>query len=481
MCNSDDPTTDSNNDFAGQNTDAGSQRPKRNQSAFSAETFANFSPGTAANFQNQSYTPGPNAETNAAANDAFNAGAAIANQNANNNFQAQQDWAASGGYTHGGPGSPMDPNWDDYSVGHQLQHMAKSIGGTFADIGVGMFNAYSNTIGSAGAVMSNAAFGTEGTTLGRETPHWSDGFFSDPDGFMGPNDSEAATYGGAVDSDIENGNTAPITPVSVEEIEPMFLGGMIEKGKAYLVGEQGPELLMTGENGKGEIIPNPATVQNNNVVPMPVKKPTHGDRFLGDFSFIQELEGTKSIGYVPTEKGEVLGKSGVTIASGFDLGQRKNADLAGLPPELIAKMQPYLGVKGKDALNLDYKNLNLTDEEVLTVNKFAKNEALSKLNKSFEATTGESFYGLPEAAQTVIASVAFQHGDLKSKTPNFWKQITNGDWNGAIANLEDWDGTGKDSTYQTRRKKEANLLRKMRPVEQKIAALDEVAKKYGFN
>jgi hypothetical protein len=32
-----------------------------------------------------------------------------------------------------------------------------------------------------------------------------------------------------------------------------------------------------------------------------------------------------------------------------------------------------------------------------------------------------------------------------------------------------------------RRKKEANLLRKMRPVEQKIAALDEVAKKYGFN
>ena len=29
------------------------------------------------------------------------------------------------------------------------------------------------------------------------------------------------------------------------------------------------------------------------------------------------------------EKGEVLGNSGVTIASGFDLGQRKNADLAG--------------------------------------------------------------------------------------------------------------------------------------------------------
>ena len=142
----------------------------------------------------------------------------------------------------------------------------------------------------------------------------------------------------------------------------------------------------------------------------------------------------------------------------------------------MKRCRPYLGVKGKDALNLDYKNLNLTDEEVLTVNKFAKNEALSKLNKSFEATTGESFYSLPEAAQTVIASVAFQYGNLESKTPNFWKQITNGDWNGAIKNLDNFG-----DKYDKRRKKEANLLRKMRPVEQKIAALDEVAKKYGFN
>jgi len=469
-------TTSSTNGFAGQNEDAGSQRPTIGGSPFSAETFASFSGPTAANFVGQGYVDGDDATANAAAAANFGLGSEIAGANAAAQAQAQADWAAGGGFVHGGPGSPMDPNWDSFSIGEQLTHMGNALGGTLADIGVGAYNAYANTFGSVGAIMSNAAFGTEGTTLGRETPHWSDGFFSDPDGFMGPNDSEAATYGGQVTTDIPNAGSAAITPVSVEEIEPMFLGGMIEKGKAYLVGEQGPELLMTGENGKGEIIPNPATIQNNNVIPLPVKKPTHGERFLGDFSFIQELEGTKSTGYVPTKNGEVLGNSGVTIASGFDLGQRKNADLAGLPPELIAKMRPYLGVKGKDALNLDYKNLNLTDEEVLTVNKFAKNEALSKLNKSFEATTGQSFYGLPEAAQTVIASVAFQYGDLESKTPNFWKQITNGDWNGAIKNLDNFG-----DKYDTRRKKEANLLRKMRPVEQKIAALDEVAKKYGFN
>ncbi len=56
--------------------------------------------------------------------------------------------------------------------------------------------------------------------------------------------------------------------------------------------------------------------------------------------------------YLKNSYGKVLGNSGVTVATGFDLGQRKNADLAGLPPELIKKLQPYLGVKGKDALNL---------------------------------------------------------------------------------------------------------------------------------
>ena len=41
-----------------------------------------------------------------------------------------------------------------------------------------------------------------------------------------------------------------------------------------------------------------------------------------DFEFIKEQEGFKTDMYVPKIKGEVLEKSGATIASGFDLGQR---------------------------------------------------------------------------------------------------------------------------------------------------------------
>ena len=139
-----------------------------------------------------------------------------------------------------------------------------------------------------------------------------------------------------------------------------------------------------------------------------------------------------------------------------------------------------MGVKGEDALKLNYTDLNLSDNEVSVINKFAKNEALENLSKSWMDETGVSFYNIPKEAQTVIASVAFQHGDLSTAAPNFWKQVTNGDWNGAIDNLEDWEGTGKDSTYQTRREKEANLLRKIRPSTEKVKALDKLIKKYGY-
>lgn len=458
------------------------EQAKNKKTPFSAETFGKMSPETAAKFQGQSFAMGDDAQANAAANAAYDAGAQIRAENDRALQERQANWAASGGFLHGGPGSPQDPNWDNYTIGEQLNYMGKALGGTLADIGVGVYNVYSNTLGTPGTLINNALQGTSGTIFGRPTPHWSDSFFSDPDGLLGPNDEEAQTFGGQVEGDLPTitNTVAPVQTINVEDIEPRVLGGLFEKGKAYLVGEQGPEVVVAGEDGQGQVVPNVATIQGDNVVPMPMKKPTASDRFLGDFSFIQDLEGTENQGYVPTQDGKVLGKSGVTIASGFDLGQRRNADLSGLPIELIQKLQPYLGVKGEDALKLNYTDLNLSNDEVSVINKFAKNEALENLSKSWMDETGVSFYNIPKEAQTVIASVAFQHGNLSTAAPNFWKQVTNGDWNGAIDNLEDWEGTGKDSTYQTRREKEANLLRKIRPAEEKVKALDKLIKKYGY-
>ena len=171
-----------------------------------------------------------------------------------------------------------------------------------------------------------------------------------------------------------------------------------------------------------------------------------------DFGFIKEVEGYKTTGYVPKNDGIVLGKSGVTIASGFDLGQRGVQDLAGLPEDLAIKLLPYLSLKGKDADTIA-SNLEVSKEEADIINEFAKQEAMSRLSRQWMGTTGTNFENLPSNKQTAVASVAFQYGDLAKKTPNFWKQVTSGDWGAAKRNLLDFQ-----DKYPTRRKKEAALL-----------------------
>jgi GH24 family phage-related lysozyme (muramidase) len=72
----------------------------------------------------------------------------------------------------------------------------------------------------------------------------------------------------------------------------------------------------------------------------------------------------------------------------------------------------------------------------------------------FNAASPTDFDALKPAQQTVIASVAYQYGvGLDERTPNFWRQVTTGDWAGAIANLCSF---GDD--FSTRRNKEADYL-----------------------
>lgn len=171
-----------------------------------------------------------------------------------------------------------------------------------------------------------------------------------------------------------------------------------------------------------------------------------------NFDFIKELEGFETTGYVPDLK--VKHQSGVTVASGFDLGQRNENDLKGLPAPLIEKLKPYLGLKLADARNkLKEMPLQLSDQEAARLNVFAKEDTLNKLSNKWKATTGTDFDKLSPEKATVVASVAFQYGDLEKKTPNFWGQVTQGEWDMAKANLQDFG-----DAYGTRRNKEATYL-----------------------
>jgi len=170
-----------------------------------------------------------------------------------------------------------------------------------------------------------------------------------------------------------------------------------------------------------------------------------------DWEFIGQQEGTKLEGYVPDSKES---NSGVTIATGFDLGQRNAEDLKDFPQELQDKFSPYLGLKKEEAdKKLKEKPLTITKEEQQLIDKTIKQKESNKIIESYEKTTGKKFSDLSKQQQTVIVSVGFQYGDLATKTPKFWKAITEGNWESVETELRNFG-----DRYDSRRKREADYL-----------------------
>ena len=180
-----------------------------------------------------------------------------------------------------------------------------------------------------------------------------------------------------------------------------------------------------------------------------------------DIDFIAGREGFELIGTVPDAENS---KSGVTIASGFDLGARNVNDLEGLPTDIITKLEPFLGLKGNEAV-ARAKELNITEEEAKIINTFAHKQSLSRLKKKWEKDSGKSFSLLSKEQATVLASVAFQYGTSFEKTDgtrmNFYTQALAGNWGkekgvrGVYEELLDF----KDN-YPSRREEEAKYLKK---------------------
>jgi len=176
-----------------------------------------------------------------------------------------------------------------------------------------------------------------------------------------------------------------------------------------------------------------------------------------DYKFLSDLEGgSKLTGYVPAVG---VSKSGVTIATGFDLGQRDESDLKSLKlgAALITKLKPYLGIKGASAQTLLKKtplSINLAQAQI--IDKAVKSSHISQLKLKYNSSAGNKvkFVDIPAQAQTVIVSVSFQYGvGLSFRTPKFWKAVTSQDWPEAIKLLKSFG-----DAYPTRRKKEALLM-----------------------
>lgn len=177
-----------------------------------------------------------------------------------------------------------------------------------------------------------------------------------------------------------------------------------------------------------------------------------------DYKFLSEREGgSKTQGYVPAVN---KSKSGVTIATGFDLGQRSESDLKalGLSTALINKLKPYTGKKAKDAQDLlKKKPLVINADQAAEIDKVIKKKHVDDIKQKYNAAIkegGTKFDDLPPEAQTVITSVSFQYGtNLNAAAPKFWGAVTSSDWKKTKEILNDFG-----DSYPTRRGLEADLI-----------------------
>lgn len=180
-----------------------------------------------------------------------------------------------------------------------------------------------------------------------------------------------------------------------------------------------------------------------------------------DWQFIGILEGNRLVGYVPRDfDGQPLGKSGVTVAAGVDLGQRSTADILALklPPALVAKLMPYTEVTGAVAMQrLTAAPLVLMPAEAQTLNAAVRAGSVAELRSLYNGVVLlvdlPGFDDIPGAAQTILASVSFQYGDLEVRCPCFWRFACAQSWPDVAAELRAFA-----DKYPTRRKAEADYL-----------------------
>lgn len=172
-----------------------------------------------------------------------------------------------------------------------------------------------------------------------------------------------------------------------------------------------------------------------------------------DWHFIKEFEGERLTGYVPDPDGS---SSGVTVGAGVDLGQLDHAELHVLPGPLQAVLQPYIGLRGQAAVQfLQSHPLTLSAADVEALDAVVEGEEITPMLTTYLKDTGNSFDTLPDAVQTVVASVTFQYGTPWVRCPKFWETAVNRNFPAMVACLNNFG-----DRYGTRRKSEASYLEK---------------------
>ncbi len=198
--------------------------------------------------------------------------------------------------------------------------------------------------------------------------------------------------------------------------------------------------------------------------------------YISDFLNLDGVEGPRQTrGYIPARPGNfygrpdqdpsrytAIGASGVTIATGCDLGQTDIPTLEGygLSSNLASKLSPYIGLKKARAINkLAERPLIISTEEAAEIDHCVHAGYLRRyVQPAYNRASAVPFEDLPEQAQAVVFSVCFQKGcgGVRRDWPKLWRFLTTQDWTCAVNELENGF-----SQYKLRRRIEARILREL--------------------
>ena len=157
-----------------------------------------------------------------------------------------------------------------------------------------------------------------------------------------------------------------------------------------------------------------------------------------------------------------MGASGVTIATGCDLGQTDTDTLHayGLPSGIINQLRPYIGLRKADALRkLADMPLVIAHDTAALLDECVHAGYLQRyVEPAYNRASSVKFADLPRQAQAVVFSVCFQKGcgGVRRDWPNTWKHLTTQNWPAAAAELQ-----SGFSQYVGRRRAEGELLKEL--------------------
>lgn len=191
-----------------------------------------------------------------------------------------------------------------------------------------------------------------------------------------------------------------------------------------------------------------------------------------DLTFVQDQEGKvlRTDLYIPKNRttDEVIGKSGVTVGYGVDLGRMEAAELQrlgdqhGLSQGLIDKLKPYTRKTEEEAAAfLEANPLTISDEEArqLTTAKYIDTMVKLRRSANKHLRPHEDFDNLPAPVKTVVYDLAINYGpNFLDKHKRFRARLEEGILAGMIDELRNYGGPPE---LEGRRNNEAKELEKL--------------------